>query len=200
METNKKYFKSFSRNNAEFSAPYDFYSTNKDSVRTFLKEFLKEHEINYVWECACGKGNIAKVLDEFKIKHIDTDLIDRNFGTGNVDFLEQDKLIDNDIDVIMTNPPFKFSDEFIEKAIELKPSKYIIIYFALTILEGKNRYNKIWSMYNPYRVYIHPSRQGCDIEGREEFKNSGPRCYLWLVFDTQDYSKDPVIKWLPINS
>jgi hypothetical protein len=195
----KSYLTNHRKPEAEVT-PYDFYSTNKASVRTFLTEYLKEHIINYAWECACGIGNISKVLEEYNIKHIDTDLIDRGYGTGGIDFLKQTELIDSSIDVIITNPPFKNADEFIKKSIELN-SKYIILFGKITILEGKKRYNDIWSKYKPYRIYIHTSRQGCGGYGQEDFFNGGAAaCFMWYIFNTQDYNKDPVIKWLPINS
>jgi len=47
-----------------------------------------------------------------------TDLVDRGYGEGNVDFLACTEQFDGDI---ITNPPYKFAKEFVEKGLELVP-------------------------------------------------------------------------------
>lgn len=42
---------------------------------------------NKVWECACGEGHLSKVLKNRGYEVLSTDLIDRGYGIGNIDFL-----------------------------------------------------------------------------------------------------------------
>ena len=212
MKNNHNIYITNHRKKEKEIVPFEFYSTHKNSVRTFLTEFLIDHQIKYAWEPACGLGNISKVLEEFGIKHISSDIVDRtpqlNNFIGGLDFLEQKDLIDG-FDTIITNPPFKYAEEFVKKAAELNPEKYIIMYLKLTFLEGKKRY-KLFQDFKPSKIYIHPSRQGCSPEGKEEFNNGGAVCYAWYVWETDDLvlinGKDKIkrdhtdIYWLPLNS
>ena len=180
--------------------PHEFYSTNKDSVRTFLTEFLKSHSIEYAWEPACGLGNISKVCEEFDIDIVASDLIDRGYGLGNLDFLKATMLPNLKLDTIITNPPFKQAVSFIEKAFELKPKRFIIMYLKLTFLEGKERY-KMFQKYQPAEIWLHPNRQACSNIGAEEFENGGATAYCWYVWRTNKGMNPvfPELHWLPIN-
>ena len=183
------------------SSELDFYSTHKDSINTFLQEFLKEHEIKNAWECAVGKGNIAKVLEKYNINVFSSDIVNRGYkDTVEKNFLEFDSLINSNIDTIITNPPYCINNDFMKKSIELNPSKYIILYLKITFFEGKKRY-KFFEKYKPYRIYVHPSRQSCNFLGLEKFENKNSSvCYSWWVWKTDDYSQNPTVHWLPINS
>ena len=70
----------------------DFYATDPESLKIFL-EALKRDNIKlhkYIWECACGKGHLSKVLEDKGYNVLSTDLIDRGYGqTGEkYDFLK----------------------------------------------------------------------------------------------------------------
>ncbi len=69
-----------------------------------------------IWEPACGTGHISNVLTESVYEVISTDLVDRGFGFGNVDFLKQTKPLAKNI---VTNPSygFGFGDKFIKQAL-----------------------------------------------------------------------------------
>ena len=64
----------------------DFYATEPKAMELLLKEetFNKD-----VWECACGQGHLSEVLKAHGYNVKSTDLIDRNYGTGGIDFLTQ---------------------------------------------------------------------------------------------------------------
>jgi hypothetical protein len=63
-----------------------------------------------IWEPACGDGSISKELEAAGYAVHSTDLIDRGYGTGGVDFLLDYR---TSADNIVTNPPFKFAEEFV---------------------------------------------------------------------------------------
>lgn len=64
----------------------DYYATDPKAVELLLENETFNHSI---WECACGEGHIAKVLESNGYSVISTDLIDRGYGEGGIDFLTQ---------------------------------------------------------------------------------------------------------------
>ncbi|MGE0109036.1 MAG: hypothetical protein AB7S81_04635, partial [Bdellovibrionales bacterium] len=66
-----------------------------------------------VWEPACGEGHISKYLEDMGHNVISTDLVDRGFGTVRVDFLMETR----GPTAIITNPPWKLSEEFVRHAL-----------------------------------------------------------------------------------
>ena len=60
-----------------------------------------------IWEPACGRGDMSKVFIDNGYDVLSTDLIDRDYGEGGVDFL-QDAQINRfgEVDNIITSPPF----------------------------------------------------------------------------------------------
>lgn len=64
----------------------DYYATNPKAVELLLENETFNHSI---WECACGEEHIAKVLESNGYHVVSTDLIDRGYGTGGIDFLKQ---------------------------------------------------------------------------------------------------------------
>lgn len=97
-------------------AENDYYATDPKAL-----ELLLEHEKfnHYVWECAVGGGHLAKILEEkgFDVKA--SDIIDRGYpNTKIINFLEilEEKFNDRDI---ITNPPYKYAQEFVEQALKI---------------------------------------------------------------------------------
>lgn len=62
----------------------DFYATDPKAVEELLKV---ETFSSPIWECACGAGHISEVLKHHGYEVFSTDLIDRGYGEGCLDFL-----------------------------------------------------------------------------------------------------------------
>lgn len=94
-------------------ATYDFYPTPPEATRALLSEVSFEGSI---WEPACGDGAIAKVLKEAGHEVVCSDLIDRGYGEGGVNFLTQTKPLAKNI---ITNPPYGhgLGDKFCKQAL-----------------------------------------------------------------------------------
>lgn len=95
-------------------APFEFYPTPPEATRALLSVESFEGSI---WEPACWDGAISKVLLQAGHKVVSTDLIDRNFGRGGVNFLKTDKPLAKHI---ITNPPYGkcgLWDAFVRKAL-----------------------------------------------------------------------------------
>lgn len=81
----------------------DYYATEPRATELLLEN---ESFNKIIWECACGEGHIAKVLENNGYKVIATDLIYRGYGDPvSLDFLKE-TLEDFNGDII-TNPPYK---------------------------------------------------------------------------------------------
>lgn len=112
----------------------DFYATNPKALRLLLEQ-LKEENImldKNIWECACGMGHLSKVLLAEGYNVLSTDLIKRGYGEQE-DFLNSERNWEGDI---LTNPPFKYAEFFIDKGMKLlKDNKYLILFVKIQFLE-----------------------------------------------------------------
>ena len=193
---------------------YEFYSTHQNSVQTFIdhafstcwngQDFIRKRIV--VWEPACGMGNISRTLVKNNFITHSSDLIDRYSKLPDIgkiheprDFLKSD-LIDRNVNVIMTNPPFKQAEDFIRHSVDLLPAHgWTIMYLKLTYLEGKKRY-ELFKKLPPKYIFLHSSRQGCSPEGlMDGFNNGGSVAFCWMMW-TKGHVGGTEFKWLPPNS
>lgn len=94
----------------------DYYATDPIAVDALDNAYILPHRI---WECACGEGHLAKRLTELGYDVVATDLIDREYGIGGVDFLHETDI--RGCGCILTNPPYKYAADFVLHALELIP-------------------------------------------------------------------------------
>ena len=66
----------------------DYYATDPHALELFLEAIKRDnfelHRI--IWECACGQGHLSKTLLDKGYTVKSTDLIDRGYGEGGIDF------------------------------------------------------------------------------------------------------------------
>ena len=172
----------------------DFYATDPESLEIFLKALerdnIKLHHL--IWECACGQGHLSEVLKNNGYDVFSSDLINRNYGAPGINFLNRTNEWDGDI---LTNPPYKYAKEFVEKALELtKPGAYIVMFLKIQFLEGKDR-RKLFEKYPPKYVYVNSARQTCYINGDMSKKMSSASCYCWFVWE-KGFKGEPIIRWI----
>lgn len=164
---------------------HDYYATQPIAIEWLMK--LENLNTN-IWECACGEGHLAKPLIDkgFNVKC--TDLIDRNFGEGGVDFLKQTEIFNGDI---ITNPPYKYAQEFIEHALELvEDGNKVCMFLKVQFLEGKSR-RKMFEENPPKTVWVSTSRIQCGKNG--QFKDSMV-AYAWYVWE-KGFKGNTTLKW-----
>jgi hypothetical protein len=120
-----------------------------------------------------------------------TDLIDRGFGVGGVDFLQQSTV---DCDII-TNPPYKIALEIVQHALEIvTPNHKIAMLLKIQFLESKRR-RLLFDEYPPKYVYVFSERITCAKNGDFENTQSSAMCYAWYIWHTGEYS-EPIVRWL----
>lgn len=171
--------------------PDDYYATDPKAVELLLEQ---ENFSNNVWECACGEGHISKVLEKHGYNVLSTDLIYRGFGDeDSLNFLETEN-VDLETNII-TNPPYKFAQQFVEKAIKSIADGFkVAMFLKLQFLEGKTR-KQMFKKYPPKIIYVSSSRLKCAINGNFEKLGSSAVAYAWYVWE-KGYSGNTVIDWI----
>ena len=168
----------------------DYYATDPKAVELLLE---KEKFSHYVWECACGEGHLSKVLIKKGYDVKSSDIVDRGFqNTEIINFLEILESETNTRDII-TNPPYKFAQEFVEQALKIsRGGVKIAMFLKLTFLEGKSR-KQMFLQNPPTRVYVFSSRIQCGKNG--VFTGSSAVAYAWFIWEKGIRNK-PIIEWI----
>lgn len=166
----------------------DFYSTDPRAITDL---FEQESFDKNIWECACGDGSLSKEIKKNDKIVTSTDLVDRGYGRGGVDFLEQDRNLG--CGDIITNPPFSLVTEFIEHGLDLTKRK-LAIFARIQLLESKKRYNNIWCDSPLKSVNVYVDRIKCYRNGMKD-NTSSAVCYAWFVWDLE-YNDEPIIRWI----
>ena len=172
----------------------DFYATDPMALEAFLKALerdgFKLH--NRIWECACGQGHLSEVLKNNGYSVYSTDLIDRGYGDYTGDFL---KLRTTGTQDILTNPPYKYAEEFVEHALDvLEDNYYCIMLLKIQFLEGQKR-RKLFEKYPPKFIYVHSKRIDCCINGDFENNRGSAICYCWFIWE-KGFKGEPAIRWI----
>lgn len=172
----------------------DFYATDPIAIDALIKD--GKAEINhYVWECACGTGCLSNRLEEYGHAVWSTDLIDRDYGLGGVDFLSYNDKWHGDI---VTNPPYKYAKEFIEHGLEVvEEGNKVFMFLKVQFLEGKAR-KKLFEKKQLRTVYVSSSRILCAKNAQfAEMRERGgtAMAHAWFEFQ-KGYNGDPVLKWI----
>lgn len=148
-----------------------------------------------IWEVSCGEGHLSERLKQYGYNVKSTDLVDRGYGVGGIDFLQCNDTFDGDI---LTNPPYSLAYEFIQHALELIPDgRKVFMFLKLTFLEGKKR-RKLFDTGCLKTLYVSTSRILCAKNGDfEKMKAGGGSAvaYGWYEFE-KGYKGDAIIKWI----
>lgn len=178
----------------------DFYATDPNTVKMFLDRWTADEVplSGKVWECACGQGHLADVVKDCcpLCEVYSTDLVYRGYGKGGVDFLN---VVDypKDVDIIITNPPFKLLNEFIAKSLEVS-QRYVIFFCKVQLLESAGRFKYLQGAGLKY-VYLHINRQATwkggvpvDVRG-----NKWSTTFLmgWYVWE-KGYTGETILRFI----
>lgn len=168
---------------------HDYYATEPSAI----DDLFKVHKFSEsIWEPACGEGHLSERMKEYGKSVYSTDLIDRGYGDYFIDFFESDMDWPGDI---ITNPPYKYAQEFVEKSLSLlQPGRQVAMFLKLTFLEGQKR-RKLFEKYPPQYIYVFSARKKCAING--DFANTGSSaaCYAWFIWE-KDTTDEPIVRWL----
>lgn len=163
----------------------DYYATTPQAAEWLLRlESLSDD----IWEPACGEGHLAKVFQAYGKNVKATDLIDRNFGRGGVDFLKNTEKFNGDI---VTNPPYKFAVPFIEKAMQtVNEGRKVCMFLKVQFMEGIE-HRKLFELFPIMRVWVSTRRLQC---GKNGFFSDSMVAYAWYVWQ-KGYKGPTELKW-----
>lgn len=95
----------------------------------------------------------------------------------------------------MTNPPYRYAQEFVEHALELIPDgNKVFMFLKLTFLEGQKR-RKLFDSKQLKTVYVSSKRIICAKNGDFKDINGSAVAYGWFEFE-KGYNGDPRILWI----
>jgi hypothetical protein len=166
-----------------------YYATHPSAIDDLFKV---ERFSNAIWEPACGEGHLSKQMEEWGKDVFSTDLTNRAYGNDFFDFLKTNIKWSGDI---ITNPPYRYAKEFVEKSMEIIVNGKVAMFLKLTFLESQKRM-ELFEKYPPKRIWVYSFRQRVARNGEEKmFNKSSAACYAWFIWE-KGFSGDPVIKWI----
>lgn len=168
----------------------DYYATDPKAIDLLcdVEQFNKS-----ILEPACGEGHLSKRLIEKGYRVYSYDLIFRGYGMQR-DFFNTSAWHGD----IITNPPYKFAKDFVEKSLSIiPPGNKVAMFLKLQFLEGKLR-KKLFKTYPPKTIYVSSSRLLCaknaDFEGMINGGGSAV-AYAWYVWE-KGFSGKTTIEWI----
>jgi hypothetical protein len=167
----------------------DFYPTPPGATVALLR---REAFPGNVWDPCCGFGGVSQPMLEWGWRVRSSDLQDRSYGPGGVDFLQER----NDrVDHVVCNPPFKLAQPFAEHALAITTGK-VAIFARLQWLESKPR-RRLFDGGKLARVYVFTNRVPFQRGRRVEPGESGGRmmAFAWFVFD-HSHCGAPMLSWI----
>jgi hypothetical protein len=177
-------FKPTMKRFADLGGP-DFFPTPKWATHALIEneEFTGE-----IWESACGNGAMSEVLSKTGQSIRSSDLYERGYGEGGIDFLESACRAPN----IVTNPPYNAAEAFVRQGVRLADKKFALL-LRLAFLEGANRANTIFAAMPPSRVWVFSERITFYPAGAVQ-QGSGTTAYAWFVWD-KEADSGTELKW-----
>lgn len=145
----------------------------------------------------CGGGHLAKVLIDAGHDVLCSDIVDRGFeGTIISDFLLNPSNIKNRD--IITNPPYKYAEEFVRHALEISTDGVkIAMFLRIQFLEGKSRL-KLFSEYPPKKVYVFSERVLCAKNAQfQEMIDAGGSAiaFAWFIWE-KGFNGITTLQWI----
>jgi hypothetical protein len=168
---------------------HDYYATEPKAIELLLD--IVDFDKN-IWECACGGGHMAEPLKQRGHTVKCSDLLDRGYqGTEIIDFLNTQERFNGDI---ITNPPYKYAEAFVEKALSLiEPGNKVAMFMGIQFIEGKKRREFLKRNKIKY-VYVSSSRLNCAKNGDfVKYKGNSARCYAWYIWE-KGFEGDTILR------
>ncbi len=144
-------------------------------------------------EPACGRGYMSKPLKEYFGTVDSADAY--HYGYAPVrDFLTYPYEAQSH-DWVITNPPFRLAEEFVERALVVAREGVAIL--ARTVfLESVGRFENIFSKMPPSK-FAQFSERVPMVKGRVDPKASTATGYAWFVWEKGAEIYDPRLMWVP---
>lgn len=177
-------------------AELDLYPTQPSVARVLVEA---ERFPGGAWECACGLGDLSKVLIAAGVDTVSTDIASRGYGRGGVDFLRTAKLRRPNV---VTNPPFVLWKAFAAHALRLGAAKVAMLGRLLTLEDWDDRAD-FFRATRLSRVLVAGRGTEMRAHGSRTRGFKGVIAYAWYVWDrAARWHGGPVVHWpgAPVSS
>ena len=171
----------------------EYYATDPSVSRDLLR---CEQFLSPVLEPCCGGGFMAEEIKKAGYEVVASDIIDRGYGKGGVDFITADFPIG--VYDIITNPPYSDFIPMLRKAMAICRNKVAML-LPLRYLTSQERY-EVFKQYSPKRVYVYIERICIAKNGKFEEYEAGANMemYAWYVWE-KGYEGEPTLRWIHNN-
>src|SRR5262245_24721019 len=152
--------------------------------------FAVEPFAGLIWDPAAGSGTIPRAAQAAGLSNFASDIADHGCG------LRQDFLIASapaEAFNVVTNPPFKLTRAFVERALTLGAVKIAIIFPNARL--NAARWLQRLPLAKIYLLTPRPSMPLGKVISRGEKAGGGKTDFCWLVFD-RTHSGPPELWWL----
>ena len=170
-----------------------YYATDPIAIDKLRGVFDIPHSI---FEPMCGEGHLSKRLEKFGHEVWSTDLIDRGYGEGGVNFFEVEEI--DEKWHILTNPNYKYAMESVLHGLKIvAEGNYVIMFLKVQFLEGKKRKVQLYDKAPPKHVFISSERITCALNADfDKMKKGGGSAvaYAWFVWQ-KGWKGETTIKW-----
>jgi hypothetical protein len=181
---------------------FDFYPTPDWVTHALVRHVPLRGPI---WEACCGDGAMARVLQRHRHQVVATDLHDRGFGRGRVDFFQQTEFPDG-CQTMVTNPPYGDGGEliratnasvgmlkFVRHALDLtaRANGQLALLVRIQWMAGKRASTLIAS--GPLSRVVVLTKRICWFDHGPK-TNAGQHHHAWLFWDyAHDRSSPPTM-------
>lgn len=173
----------------EFSHDYqrndsDYYVEPRWCIRSLIEKVNFNGSIH---DPACGGGTIPKEFIEKGFLASGADKKDRGYGIT-IDFFKDTNVYEN----IVSNPPYRLSEEFIKKGLR-SANERVAILARIAFLNGQRRF-KLYTERPPEKVVILSRRPSMPPGGMNIIPQGGKTDFCWIVWNNK-YTGPTQIVW-----
>lgn len=168
----------------------DFYPTPRwltRAVLSILESRLKRIDAwprPVIYEPAAGDLAIVKELEQnWPQSLIDFSDINPNFEYGGVDFLKEEP--EPIFDLIITNPPYTYAKEFIERAMQWRKTEQSLVVMLLRINFLGSKKRAKWLRANLPSLAVSPKRPSMGVN-KDGKKGTDATEYAWFMWPFGD--------------
>lgn len=152
----------------------DYYVTPVSEVKKFWKEFKKHNDIIDIYDVldpSSGGDKLHLMSYPEALKDEEFDITTLDLRDDSLDALKGNYLdtkFYKPFDMIITNPPFAWALDFVQKALnEVRDGGYVIMLLRLNFLGSRARNE--WLRNNmPYEIYVHGKRMSFTDDGKTD--------------------------------
>ena len=180
---------------AELKNSLDDFPTPPWATRALIEHVIVSKQSLASMTClepACGRGHMAVALSGYFQKVTSSDVFDYGFGQV-ADFLKSKLAVDS-FDWVITNPPFRLGEHFVNRAMKVA-RRGVAMLTRTVFIESVGRYERVFKTNPPSRFAQFTERVPM-VKGRIDKKASTATGYAWLVWEKDRLGHSEVV-WIP---